>query len=171
MYKTKKKNYKDCHFSLLVFALTLYHEARGEGVTGMEYVSDVIINRCLHKYRKYKTCVDSLLFMVLLEPWQFSCWNGKTPSYQMAEKCELDQEIKIALAAAIRLSKWISNPITYKVVGDSVIEVTEYPWIHTPATHYCTIDSSPSWEKKLKYLGVYKNHKFYRDFTINPGGK
>lgn len=54
-----------------VVALTLYHEARGEGEEGLRMVASVIWNRAKGDPRRLRS--------VCLAPKQFSCWNDGHP--------------------------------------------------------------------------------------------
>jgi N-acetylmuramoyl-L-alanine amidase len=56
-------------------ALTMWGEARGEGMTGMQCVGNVIMNRAAAGDWRGKTPLQ-----VCLKPYQFSCWNAGDPN-------------------------------------------------------------------------------------------
>lgn len=55
-------------------ARTLWAEARGEGLQGMEAVACVILART--KDKRWPDTVED----VCRQPWQFSCWNSDDPN-------------------------------------------------------------------------------------------
>lgn len=60
--------------SVDVIAKTLYHEARGEGETGIRAVATIIHNRTLKSNGKV---TSDLCAKEAKKKAQFSCWNGK----------------------------------------------------------------------------------------------
>ncbi|MDY6408142.1 MAG: cell wall hydrolase [Pseudomonadota bacterium] len=58
-----------------ILAKTLYGEARGEGISGLEAVANVILNRVKHPCWWGKSIQE-----VCLKPMQFSCWNTDDPN-------------------------------------------------------------------------------------------
>ena len=67
-----------------VLAATLWGEARGEGVLGMECVAAVIMNR-VHIDLGHDDKPDwwgEGVLGVCLKAWQFSCWNTVDPNRQ-----------------------------------------------------------------------------------------
>lgn len=67
-----------------IVAMTLYKEARGEGIKGLEAVATVIYNRAKLSKTSFKG--------VCLKPLQFSCWNGSyvilTPKDKVYKDCQ-----------------------------------------------------------------------------------
>ncbi|CAF1186062.1 unnamed protein product [Adineta steineri] len=73
-----------------VFPQTLYHEARGEGETGIEWVAWVIRNRAA-KNQSYwgGSSIDD----VCRHPGQFECWDGRPTPIDEPDKLEQCQRI------------------------------------------------------------------------------
>jgi spore germination cell wall hydrolase CwlJ-like protein len=57
-----------------ILGITIWREARGEGIDGMRAVYHVIVNRAfsgqLWPHDREQVC---------LQPFQFSCWNSRDP--------------------------------------------------------------------------------------------
>lgn len=62
----------DC---LDILARTIWGEARGTGIAGMQHVASVILNRASHP-----RWWGSDVLTVCLKPYQFSCWNEGDPN-------------------------------------------------------------------------------------------
>ena len=126
-------------------ARTLYGEARGEGLIGIEAVANVIINRVALS-KKYTLWWGKTIPEVCLKPFQFSCW---TPSdnnfYQLIRVTQADATFRMCQRVAQRA---ISGTLTDITKG---------------ATHYHRKDVSPAWARKLTPVFEYKNHLFYRE--------
>ena len=120
-----------------VVAATLYKEARGEGVTGMEAVNEVINNRSKAKNKD--------LYTVCTQRKQFSCWNNITPTPDVIEN------IKTADPKLFGVAKKIASG-----------ELTNHT---NGALFYHTLKVHPDWSDKLKKQGyktvVVGNHIFY----------
>lgn len=68
---------------ILVGALTIYGEARGEDLQGQIAVAHVLINRAKAKKwwgKRVEGLPDHSLAAVCLKPWQFSVWNPNDPN-------------------------------------------------------------------------------------------
>jgi len=129
-------------------ARTIWGEARGEGLLGMEAVADVIINRyniaIVHK--NFWHWPASITQMCLME-WQFTCWNDGNKE-KMLEVTPADIVFKAALAIAYDAVDGLLKPL----------DITD------GATHYLNpdeVDIKPNWAHG-KPLVVIKNHAFYR---------
>lgn len=61
----------------LIFAKTLFGEARQEGLKGMEAVAAVIMNRLNHALKKGDFWWGNSLLEICLKPFQFSCWRNR----------------------------------------------------------------------------------------------
>lgn len=59
-----------------ILGVTIWREARGEGLPGMTAVYHVIMNRATAKGRNGWPQEPE---KVCLQPWQFSCWNTNDP--------------------------------------------------------------------------------------------
>jgi uncharacterized protein (TIGR02594 family) len=84
---------------LLVFARTLYGEARNQAQKGIEAVAQVVLNRVNKRF--FGTTVRD----VCLYPKQFSCWNRNDPNYTKIKNAspgsttEFDLCLQVAQAA------------------------------------------------------------------------
>lgn len=124
-----------------ILARTLYGEARGESVRGIEAVAAVVINRV----RRAGWWGDSVE-TVCRKPWQFSCWNEGDPNRTRLEKVdESDRVFRICVRIARRA---IAGTLDDPTGG---------------ATHYHTRSISPAWAKALHPCAEIGGHLFYND--------
>jgi N-acetylmuramoyl-L-alanine amidase len=64
-----------------ILARTIYGEARGEKIGGMEAVASVVINRVKRAEKKNgRYWWGNSVRDVCLKKWQFSCWNVNDPN-------------------------------------------------------------------------------------------
>lgn len=101
-----------------VLAKTLWGEARGEGLAGMNAVAAVIVNRV--RARSYPSTVKG----VCLQPWQFSMWNPDDPNGEKAmtmregDSTVYDQCLSVARnAIAGRVDDPTGGALHYAVTG------------------------------------------------------
>jgi N-acetylmuramoyl-L-alanine amidase len=120
---------------ILVIALTILGEARGEGFEGMAGVASVIQTRAIER-KQTPT-------QVCLAPKQFSFWNGGVSEAKKQELLKNPQA-----GNAIRLAKLVAEK--------------RMPDVVQGANHYHTFQVSPKWSKGEKPIAVIQNHKFYR---------
>ena len=120
---------------ILVIALTLLGEARGEGFEGMAGVASVIQARAIERKQTAS--------QVCLAPKQFSFWNGGVSEAQK-RKLLSNPQAKNALHLA-------------KLVAEK-----RMPDVVNGANHYHTFQVSPKWSKGEKTVAIIRNHKFYR---------
>ena len=117
-----------------IVAATLILEAGGEySVGAMECVHEVIRNRAK---RRKKSEVE-----VVLEPWQFSCWNN-LQTFQGIAIAKKHPRWNEALAIA-------SREVLPNLTGG--------------ATHYHSTSVRPYWTKDFKHTVKVGRHKFYRE--------
>jgi len=125
---------------LLIIALTLWGEARGEGEAGIRAVASVIWNRAGYNPANCEA--------VCLKPYQFSCWNGKRgeklrqtrPAGAAWDICE--EVAEEMLRGTFRLS--------------------------TDADHYMTLGlynslQRPAWADKMEVKCIIGNHIFLKE--------
>lgn len=119
-----------------VIASTIYHEARGEGIEGMDAVASIIYNRSNQtRWKKLG------LAGVCLQKKQFSCHNnGFKPA---CPKTVLDKK-------AYKYCKDLANKMVNRSFKSTIGN----------ANHYCTIKCKVYWKAKLKNTIVVKNHIF-----------
>ena len=120
---------------ILVIALTLLGEARGEGFEGMAGVASVIQTRAIERKQTAS--------QVCLAPKQFSFWNGGVSEAKKQQLLKNPQAQN-----AIRLAKLVAEKRMPDVVNG--------------ANHYHTFQVSPKWSKGEVAVAIIRNHKFYR---------
>ena len=120
---------------ILVIALTILGEARGEGFEGMAGVASVIQTRAIERKQTAS--------QVCLAPKQFSFWNGGVSEAKKQELLKNPQAQN-----ALRLAKLVAEKRMPDVVNG--------------ANHYHTFQVSPKWSRGEQTVAVIKNHKFYR---------
>ena len=152
--------------ALNVVARTLYMEARGEGIDGLEMVMTVIWNRA-------KGDPENLV-SVCLKRKQFSCWNeisGKTPeTYPI-------QFPKEALSGKGGKDAQMWN-ICVKI-ATSAVDGTFVPENSEWNAYYNPSKCNPSWGKTLIHTKMVGNHKVGKlgnptssvvsTYTVKPG--
>lgn len=128
-------------FSLEVGARTMWMEARGQGLAGLEAVGFVLYNRlCRTK--------SATLAWICLEPLQFSSWNTSDPNRGMMARCRWDDPNLI-------VSRGLLSDIFLFKRKDTT----------GGATLYCNLDVViPSWDfSKLQQTVKIRDHTFYRE--------
>lgn len=124
-----------------LMARTVWGEARGEGLRGMQAVANVIMNRKNAGMWYGRTVED-----VVLKPYQFSCWNENDPNYSKIQKVT---ESDPAFENAKGLAK-----LAYE--GD-LLDITG------GATHYHRAGTTPNWASSMQETTIIGNHIFYRE--------
>ena len=120
---------------ILVIALTILGEARGEGFEGMAGVASVIQTRTIERKQTPS--------QVCLSPKQFSFWNGGV-SEATKKKLLATPQGKNAL--------YLADLVVHKQMPDIV----------KGANHYHAVSVSPKWAKDTKLVAVIQHHKFYK---------
>lgn len=130
--------FADCDFDkqVGVLALNMYHEARGEGVDGMQMVGEVTLNRVEHP--RYPNNICSVVYATEQFSW----------THTRKDHTPYETEVwEIALELAKNL-----------VTGE--IELFD-----NGATHFLnpnTVRRIPSWARKFEQVGQIGNHVFYQ---------
>lgn len=124
-----------------IAARTAWGEARGEGVTGMQAILNVIANRASHP-GWWGHDVASVCTM----PWQFSCRNEGDPNLpKLKAVTDEDPLFRSATTLASRM------------VAGALPDITE------GADSYYAIGSpKPRWAANRTPLKVIGHHAFYR---------
>lgn len=129
-----------------ILARTLYGEARGEGLIGLEAVACVILNRVNLSKEKGISWWGRNVSEVCLKPFQFSCWNaGNSQLEKILNLSEEDAVFRLCLRIAKKATTGFLPDITHG------------------ATHYHAKSVSPVWARKLAPVFDYRNHLFYRE--------
>ena len=129
-------------------ARTLYGEARGEGVEGMEAVAYVIMNRVKLADDNIVRWWGGNIKDVCLKPWQFSCWNENDPNLEKLK--ELNDNNRTFLTALY-------------VAADVMVKYKDSEDPTNGATHYHTKSISPAWSQGLIPCAYIGDHVFYND--------
>ncbi|WP_157182295.1 cell wall hydrolase [Methylobacterium sp. WSM2598] len=127
---------------ILVLARTLYGEARGEPLKGIQAVANVIINRV--NSGRYPNTISK----VCLQRRQFSCWNIDDPNYKLISKLKFGDNSQF--------------DEIYKVAQSAVMG--ELPNIIGDALHYHATSITPSWIKnspRASEVATIGNHRFW----------
>lgn len=127
-------------------ARTIWGEARGESVRGMEAVACVILNRAAISKRRRNYWWGNDVTSVCLKPFQFSCWNEGDPN---REKLLAVTESDPQFAICLRIAK--------RALGGALPDITN------GATHYHAKGCSPSWAREMQPCAEVGRHLFYRE--------
>jgi len=134
-------------------ARTIWAEARGDGLVGMEASAAVIANRV----RRARTWIgrrakphplfgDGTFADACTRPRQFSCWNADDPNLPKLRAVTRDDPI---FAQAIEIAE--------RAVGGELADPTG------GATHYHTISIQPEWAKGREPCKRIGHHVFYNN--------
>ena len=124
-----------------VVARTIYGEARGQGLIGMQAVANVIANRVRNPRWWGRNWVE-----VCTKKWMFSCWLEGDPNREKllkvdARSSEFRKAIRIAKAA----------------IAGTLEDVTKN------SDHYLNAKiAAPKWTRGRKPVKTIRDHTFYR---------
>lgn len=76
-----------------VLARTIYGEARGEGLAGMEAVASVVINRVRFARKRGGHWWGNTVEKVCKAKYQFSCWNKDDCNFDIINKVDASDKI------------------------------------------------------------------------------
>jgi spore germination cell wall hydrolase CwlJ-like protein len=125
-------------------ARTLYGEARGEHLEGMQAVAWVILNRAKRGAPRFPATIGG----VCKQKAQFTCWSAGDPNAKVcAQASDADPFYVLAIHAASG------------VLAGQVPDPTD------GADHYHTIGMRPypSWAGKMELKAVIGQHRFYKE--------
>jgi N-acetylmuramoyl-L-alanine amidase len=128
-----------------VLARTLYGEARGEKVRGLEAVASVIINRVEKAISRGGYWWGSDVESVCLKKWQFSCWNVNDPN-------------RVKLMKVTRSNKVFATckRVAQRALAGCLNDLTN------GATHYHVKGLRPAWSRNQVPCAEIGNHLFYK---------
>lgn len=137
-----------------VTARTIYGEARGEGIAGMQAVACVIVNRAkiakffyFSKGHAHPLFGDGSEASACSVPWQFSCWNENDPNCQVINSVDASNSIFSMCISIARNA--IAGNLTDNTGG---------------ATHYYDRRSPmPQWARGLLPCANIGHHIFFND--------
>jgi spore germination cell wall hydrolase CwlJ-like protein len=142
LYRGTKMALTDKEHQIDIMARTAWGEARGEGISGMQAVLNVIMNRA-----KIGGWYGLTPAEVCLKKSQFSCWNKNDPNYAKITSVTMADE---SFANAVDLATMAYN--------------NQLPDITNGATNYLALKSlskTPDWVEKLQQVAVVGKHTFY----------
>lgn len=129
-----------------VFAKTLYGEARGEGLKGIEAVASVIINRLKVAVKRGDFWWGRTVKEICLKPYQFSCWNPEDLNFKkIREVTDKEPLFDVCLRVAKRAMLGFLTDTT------------------RGATHYHAKSVHPAWARHLVPVEDIGNHLFYTE--------
>ena len=143
---TKTKYTKDPEYAIDTLARTLYGEARGEKVRGIEAVASVVLNRVEKALQRGSYWWGGNVEGVCLKPWQFSCWNERDPNREKLLNVSKDNKI---FATCLRVAR--------RALFGGVKDPTN------GATHYHVKGLMPAWARQQIPCAEVGNHVFYKD--------
>ncbi len=127
-----------------ILAKTIYGEARGENLSGMEAVACVILNRVKRAQTTGPFWWGKPVSDVCLKPRQFSCWNPDDVNQaRLSGDLTADNIFRICRRVAVRALRGL---LCDKTKG---------------STHYHTLDTHPAWASALVPNAQIGNHLFY----------
>ncbi|NVK19345.1 MAG: cell wall hydrolase [Methylocystaceae bacterium] len=143
---TQSRYSKNPQQAIDTLARTLYGEARGEKVRGIEAVASVIINRVEKAIKRGGYWWGNDVEKVCLRPWQFSCWNVNDPNREKI--LEIDASNKV-FATCLRIAR--------RAVFGALKDPTD------GATHYHRNGLLPAWARQQIPCTEIGHHVFYKD--------
>jgi len=138
-----------------VLARTIFGEARGEGIPGMEAVASVIMNRfdvCQQHPGFWWGTAEALsgfksgtVGQICLKPFQFSCWNKNDPNREKLLSIKGDNFV-------FKMAMDIADQAIHRQLKDPT----------HGATHYRTKLVDPKWDDGERPVARIGNHVFFR---------
>lgn len=128
-----------------VLARTIFGEARGEPLEGMEAVASVVLNRVAIAQKRGKYWWGNSIIQVCQKPYQFSCWNRNDPSYNRLNTVTLKND---TFKKCVRIATHAANGTLWDCTKG--------------ATHYHADYVSPYWAKGEKPVRTIGRHIFYK---------
>ncbi len=128
-----------------VLARTIWGEARGEGLSGMNAVACVILNRIEVARKLGGYWWGNSVLQVCQKPYQFSCWNKNDANYK--KLISVDDEDMFFVTA-----KRIARRAMLGFLKDET----------SGATHYHARNILPDWARERKASAMIGRHVFYK---------
>ena len=140
-YRLVKKGYDMTQDQDVYLAKTIWGEARGEGLRGMQAVANVVMNR-VNAASWYGASIKD----VVLKPQQFSCWNANDPNRAKIDKLSLED---LAASGALNVARQVISGQLKDITGG--------------ATNYHATSVNPAWTAKMTKTVQIGNHVFYKE--------
>lgn len=132
-----------------VLARTIYGEARGEKLIGMEAIAMVILNRLNFSKKKRKYWWGNSIEEICLKSKQFSCWNKNDVNFELINRVDENNPIFC-----------ICKRIAKRAVAGLLEDKT------SGATHYHTKKVRPLWTIGKIPCAEIGSHVFYNDIEV-----
>ncbi len=139
-----KKLYDD--LELDVMARTVWGEARGEGLQGMQAVAHVILNRVIIAQKQGGYWWGNTILQVCQKPYQFSCWNKDDPNHRLV--IAVNEESDPVFATAKRTCSRVLLGFLPDITGG--------------ADHYHARNILPHWAEGQRPSARIGRHVFYK---------
>jgi len=146
LFAKQVANEKEQQNHIDIMARTIWGEARGEGLKGMEAVGCVIINRYKTSKIKGKFWWGNNISEICKAPYQFACWNKKDANYEKIINITTNDKLFA----------------TAKRIASKLIRLDNNYDITNCADHYHTISIRPNWIDVDKVVANIGNHIFYK---------
>lgn len=155
---------------LVILALTIWGEARGEPLDGRRAVAWTVRNRVeadLYQDGKVDWWGEGVAG-VCLQPWQYSCWNQVHQGQSQRERM-----LRFLLADDLSRAELTAEAAQNPIVGECMAIAEEVLEGRVPdptrgATHYyATWIPEPKWAQGREPSALIGPHRFYAD--IEPG--
>lgn len=140
-YRLVKKGYDMTQSQDVYLAKTIWGEARGEGLRGMQAVANVVMNR-VNAASWYGASIKD----VVLKPQQFSCWNANDPNRAKIDKLSIED---LAASGALNVARQVISGQLKDITGG--------------ATNYHATSVNPAWAEKMTKTVQIGNHVFYKE--------
>ena len=140
-YRLVKKGYDMTQDQDVYLAKTIWGEARGEGLHGMQAVANVVMNR-VNAASWYGASIKD----VVLKPYQFSCWNANDPNRAKIDRLSIED---LAASGALNVARQVISGQLKDITGG--------------ATNYHATSVNPSWAAKMTKTVQIGNHVFYKE--------
>lgn len=127
-------------------ARTIWGEARGEPVRGMEAVAAVVVNRVAVARSRGGHWWGGDVIAVCRKPYQFSCWNANDPNRPRLLAVTPDDPI---FRTCLRIARRAVAGVLDDPTGG--------------ATHYHAVGISPRWAAGHVPCAEIGRHLFYKD--------
>ena len=124
---------------VFIAAATICAEAGGEPYAGQVMVGETIANRAVQSCASIRD--------ICLAPRQFSCWNNRG-------------------TMELRMQTMLTHPAWWSClqIAESICQPGYTPV--SPVTHFYNPKlCKPSWAKRMRFITVVGNHRFYMERT------
>jgi len=140
-------------------AENIYFEARSDTTAGQAAVADVVINRVNH--RKYPDTICDVVYEgPVRESWKTRQTEDPDDAvfYPIRHRCQFSWYCDGKADTIHDRDAWAKA----QYIAYQMIYAERFRGITEGSTHYHAHYVSPSWARKIQYVGSIESHKFYR---------